>query len=183
MSKANDYYNKLDEARQRLAEARRELEIQRKAVGIKEIVSRPEGAYIVARPRSRSGASGHADEGTQEGSSGGIVRTGVDLIAIERQRQIDVEGWTPEHDDEHTHCELIDASLCHAGVAGSQLLDADGGEEAKVEMMKQAWPWDRDWWKPSSDPVINLVKAGALIAAEIDRLQRAAAQSKIVEGL
>jgi hypothetical protein len=36
------------------------------------------------------------------------------------------------------------------------------------------WPWDQDWWKPSPDPIRNLVKAGALIAAEIDRLQRLA---------
>jgi hypothetical protein len=34
------------------------------------------------------------------------------------------------------------------------------------------WPWDPSWWKPSPDPIRNLVKAGALIAAEIDRLQR-----------
>lgn len=34
------------------------------------------------------------------------------------------------------------------------------------------WPWHSSWWKPSDDPIRNLVKAGALIAAEIDRLQR-----------
>lgn len=37
---------------------------------------------------------------------------------------------------------------------------------------RYSWPWDEEWWKPSEDPVRNLVKAGALIAAEIDRLQR-----------
>ena len=31
------------------------------------------------------------------------------------------------------------------------------------------WPWPPEFWKPSDDPVRNLVKAGALIAAEIDR--------------
>jgi hypothetical protein len=35
-----------------------------------------------------------------------------------------------------------------------------------------SWPWDYDWWKPSDDPIRNLTKAGALIAAEIDRLNR-----------
>jgi hypothetical protein len=35
------------------------------------------------------------------------------------------------------------------------------------------WPWNDDDWKPSPDPIRNLVKAGALIAAEIDRLQGA----------
>jgi len=35
-----------------------------------------------------------------------------------------------------------------------------------------AWPWEWDQWKPSLDPIRNLEKAGALIAAEIDRLRR-----------
>lgn len=35
------------------------------------------------------------------------------------------------------------------------------------------WPWDEEWWKPSLDPIRNLEKAGALIAAEIDRLEAA----------
>lgn len=35
------------------------------------------------------------------------------------------------------------------------------------------WPWDADAWKPTQDPIRQLVKAGALIAAEIDRRQRA----------
>jgi len=34
------------------------------------------------------------------------------------------------------------------------------------------WPWGSEWWKPSKDPIRDLVKAGALIAAEIDRLQK-----------
>ncbi len=99
---------------------------------------------------------------------------GASLIADERVRQIDAEGWTAAHDDLHDECELLDAALCYSGVAGSQILDGDGGAEAK-EMMLGGWPWDRAWWKPSSDPIRNLVKAGALIAAEIDRLQRKAA--------
>jgi hypothetical protein len=34
----------------------------------------------------------------------------------------------------------------------------------------QWWPWSFEWWKPK-DRIRNLVRAGALIAAEIDRLQ------------
>lgn len=98
---------------------------------------------------------------------------GTELIAQERQRQIEVEGWTPEHDDEHNTCELLDAALCYAGVAGSQVLDSDGGTEAKTAMLSE-WPWDDARWKPLPDAIRNLVKAGALIAAEIDRLQRKA---------
>jgi hypothetical protein len=97
-------------------------------------------------------------------------KTGSELIAEERLRQVQEEGWTSEHDAAHVNCELLDAALCYAGVAGSQMLDSDGGEEAREEMECE-WPWSGDWWKPSDDPVRNLTKAGALIAAEIDRIQ------------
>jgi hypothetical protein len=39
-------------------------------------------------------------------------------------------------------------------------------------LIPKDWPWDLSWLKPSPDPKHNLVKAGALIAAEIDRLNR-----------
>jgi hypothetical protein len=42
----------------------------------------------------------------------------------------------------------------------------------------KVWPWEQpDWWKPSDNPIRNLEKAGALIAAEIDRLIRKGAKS------
>ena len=44
----------------------------------------------------------------------------------------------------------------------------------KTTGILRLWPWSDKWWKPSDDPVRNLVKAGALLAAEIDRLQRGA---------
>jgi len=100
-----------------------------------------------------------------------MTPTGAGLIAAERQRQIEAEGWSAEHDDGHDQCELLDAAICYAGMAGSIILDTDQGAEAGVGLL-ESWPWSRDWWKPSSDPIRNLVKAGALIAAEIDRLQR-----------
>lgn len=91
---------------------------------------------------------------------------GIELIAAERQRQINVEGWTPEHDDEHDHCELVLAACSYASYATGQVaLDVE-------QMPSLRWPWDETWWKPSDDPIRNLVKAGALVAAEIDRLQR-----------
>lgn len=80
---------------------------------------------------------------------------GASMIAAERQRQIEVEGWTHEHDDEHRHGELVSAAVCYA----------------KPALADTYWPWDPFWWKPSDDPIRNLVKAGALIAAEIDRLR------------
>jgi hypothetical protein len=86
------------------------------------------------------------------------------LIAAERQRQISAEGWTPDHDAEHTIGELVDAAVCYLRHG----LDAESP-------VIWPWPWDESWWKPSDDSIRNLVRAGALVTAEIDRLQRAAA--------
>lgn len=87
---------------------------------------------------------------------------GAELIAAERQRQIEVEGWLPSHDDSHTKGELAKAAICYA-------------EFSYTWCGRFTWPWDASWWKPNNkSTVANLVKAGALIAAEIDRMQRAA---------
>jgi hypothetical protein len=93
--------------------------------------------------------------------------SGIELVATERERQVSAEGWTPEHDNEHDEAQLIDAALSYALTAYGQVMDA-----ADDGAVPHEWPWSRDWWKPSPDPIRNLVKAGALIAAEIDRLQR-----------
>lgn len=101
-----------------------------------------------------------------------VPMTGAELITAERQRQIDVEGWTSEHDDEHEDSELTKASRAYAWVA---LCEVNFEARAKdFDIRPNDWPkeWGGNWFKPSDDPVRNLVKAGALIAAEIDRLQR-----------
>lgn len=96
---------------------------------------------------------------------------GVSLIAAERRRQIDAEGWTPEHDDQHEDGEMARAAACYA-LPDERRQYGLGGY---FDPMPKLWPWDRQWWKPrNSDRVRELVKAGALIAAEIDRLQRLA---------
>lgn len=93
--------------------------------------------------------------------------TGIELIAQERERQISKEGWTPEHDATHTNEALAMAAACYAQPAWARVLSAIGSTPVR-------WPWNSDWWKPGPDRVRELVKAGALIAAEIDRLQRLA---------
>lgn len=98
------------------------------------------------------------------------MKTGIALIAEERQRQISEELWTAEHDDKrHRKYELTLAAMSYAAVvAAPDESAASPAESAPTD----DWPWSKKWWKPSDDPVRNLVKAGALIAAEIDRLQR-----------
>ena len=80
-------------------------------------------------------------------------------VLAERQRQIDVEGWTPEHDDKHGF-ELVNAAVCYAETMGPCRPCPTVG-----------WPWELEDWKPKSYRE-NLVRAGALIIAEIERLDR-----------
>lgn len=90
-------------------------------------------------------------------------------VQAERRRQITAEGWTPEHDDGHSHGQMARAAACYA-LAGSSAPN-DGTAALLVSL---AWPWDEQWWKPSTARR-DLVKACALALAEIERLDRAAA--------
>jgi len=103
--------------------------------------------------------------------------TGAELIAKERQRQINEAQWTAEHDDEHEVGVLAQAGGVYAIRAAAQL-GLDIADE--YLLFPSAWPFDMEWYKPTSqDPIRQLVKAGALIAAEIDRLQRAAESTSL----
>lgn len=94
----------------------------------------------------------------------------IALIAEERQRQITEEGWDKEHDDRHDGGELARAAACYATPA---YMREFGKHDNAVDDAPKGWPWGKEWWKPNRDDRIReLVKAGALIAAEIDRLQR-----------
>lgn len=83
--------------------------------------------------------------------------SGIELITTERQRQIDEEGWTPAHDLRHREGSLANAAICYVMYPNTRIFD-------------ETWPFDNEWWKPKGR-LSNLVRAGALIAAEIDRLQ------------
>ena len=95
---------------------------------------------------------------------------GIELIAKERQRQIEEEGWSENHDDLHDMYQLSKAAIAYLNPSNS-------------EHVRKFWPFDWKWWKPAKPRtntdrydmyhIKDLVKAGALIAAEIDRLQRA----------
>ena len=123
---------------------------------------------------------------------GDSMNTGTELITIERQRQISKEGWTPNHDDEHTDGSLAMVAACYA--APRKLYIA--GELAGGFTFFDPWPesWHRKYDKrlrygernanPANmvpDPptyskqerIDLLTKSGALIAAELDRLLRA----------
>jgi hypothetical protein len=108
------------------------------------------------------------------------MKTGIELIARERERQVSEEDWSEEHDDGHTSACLAVAGACYALQAASKAGTCNGRWLKEYhDISERIWPFDKDpyglpaWWKPSADPMRDLVKAGALIAAEIDRLQRA----------
>lgn len=89
-------------------------------------------------------------------------------VAAERQRQVEAEGWTPEHDDAHETGELLEAAKAYFTHATDRALVRPGGDLAGIPF---AWPWDKKWWKPKT-PRQDLVRAAALALAEIDRIKR-----------
>lgn len=99
------------------------------------------------------------------------MKTGIELIAEERQRQIEKEGWTMEHDIfEHRYGQLVDAAVSYALTEEERkklchLVKAD-------EDVPPTRPFGKEHWKPCPhDRIKELVKAGALIAAEIEDLK------------
>lgn len=106
------------------------------------------------------------------------TQAALDVLA-ERQRQVEKEGWTPEHDDSHhPHGHLSLAAACYACNAATWLKQLFLGAAPPMDRYStlsepgMRWPWSSDWWKPKS-PRRDLVKAGALILAEIERIDRA----------
>lgn len=95
----------------------------------------------------------------------------LDAIAEERNRQINEEGWTCAHDDEHSGGEMADAAACYAlSSDGRRKLDAhDIGLKRWPPVF---WPWSNRYWKPKTRDR-DLIRAGALIVAELERIKRA----------
>ncbi|KKM67371.1 hypothetical protein LCGC14_1471770 [marine sediment metagenome] len=88
-------------------------------------------------------------------------------IRKERERQVRKEGWSKRHDNAHDEAELSKAAGCYANRALSP----------KSDITPRNWPWAPDWWKPKT-PKRNLIRAAALIVAELERLERSKAQAK-----
>ena len=125
-------------------------------------------------------------EALKDAKASPLTAAACDVLA-ERERQVKAEGWTPEHDDEHDGGELSAAAAAYALHAADHLhpqSQGDGGDDAP-----DCWPWHDSvpgrgegpertvpaWWKPGA-PRRSLIKAAALILAEIERLDRAEAR-------
>ena len=105
---------------------------------------------------------------------------GGESILVERLRQIGEEGWDATHDDGHDRNDLIEAAICYAAEARHPprhgeivLLKCRNSVGRKEINWRDPWPWDKKWDKRHRHSKRRmLVMAGALMAAEIDRLDR-----------
>lgn len=86
----------------------------------------------------------------------------IEDVLAERKRQIEIEGWTPVHDDEHSDGSLAQAAACYA--LHAQNIAISCGDST-------IWPWAKKWFKPK-DRRRDLVRAAALLIAEIERMDR-----------
>ena len=91
-------------------------------------------------------------------------------VVAERKRQVEGEGFHAQHDDDHDNMELTKAAIAYCLASYTTPVDPKG-----------YWPWSWKWWKPKS-PRENLVRAAALLIAEIERLDRAAPRKDVENG-
>lgn len=94
----------------------------------------------------------------------------AEMMSNERQRQIEEELYTVEHDDVHNHGDLADAAACYA--ATPQWI-FKGSKPTSYKKLIPLWPWDEQWYKKHKhERKRQLIIAGALIIAELERLER-----------
>lgn len=98
---------------------------------------------------------------------------GMKDVIAERERQVATEGWTAEHDDHHAFGEMARAAMSYI----EHTLRHRGSSIYSIISAPWEWPWARQWWKPK-EPRRDLVRAAALIIAEIDKLDRANTNDK-----
>lgn len=137
-------------------------------------------------------AAGAQDDGPMV-----VLRIWADTIArqsiahellAECDRQVEVEGFTAEHDDRYAEGELEKAAAAYAFAASQPEevrgwlrtdrrapRDRSGPHEWVLDLIRRLWPWSFDWWKPK-DRRRNLVRAGALIVQAIAKHDRAQAR-------
>ena len=101
----------------------------------------------------------------------------IEDVLKERDRQQNEKGRTAEHDDHHVKGELALAAAAYALHSSAALLPEPSESMSSGKYFLQAyagaaWPWAPEYWKPKA-PRQNLVRAAAMLLAEIDRIDRA----------
>jgi hypothetical protein len=100
------------------------------------------------------------------------MRIILEEILKERERQI-AKGWTLEHDDVHTQGELFDAGMSYLYASIHPL-------DHPMRQNPSRWPFEKESWKPSTDPIRNMVKGLTLLVAEAERLDRLKETTKLL---
>lgn len=100
------------------------------------------------------------------------MSTGIGLIELERIRQITQKGFSVQHDSHWEAGQMAKAAICYA---------MNQRDRIKFDAIDEIWPWSPDMFEPENRKW-DLIRAGALIAAELDRIlaeeaKRAAASS------
>lgn len=90
-------------------------------------------------------------------------------VGEERRRQVEVKGFTATHDDAYLRGTMARAAACYAVYLFPSLAIDTG------TIVNRIWPWDWKWWKPKNQRR-DLIRAAALIVAEIESMDRKAAQ-------
>lgn len=119
-------------------------------------------AAALAEARQRhAGGAGAAHPGDQ------VLRE----VFTERERQIVHEGFDASHDDDHGDGQLCLAATAYCQSASTCLSDTSvlSGKPPSY------WPWSPAFWKPKTSRR-DLIRAAALIVAEIERLDRLASK-------
>ncbi|MEQ4541173.1 MAG: hypothetical protein ABN479_19770 [Billgrantia sp.] len=132
-------------------------------------------------PEPHQGMPERILEAAKAAAAAAADRGPVAAIAAERVRQVNVEGWTPEHDDQYQHGELILAAGGYAAYAADEASHWAALRRREKGVPPPGWPWSAEWWKPTTRRR-DLVKAGALIVAELERLNRAEERAREKSG-
>lgn len=105
------------------------------------------------------------------------MKSGVEIIGAERGKQVNKHGYSLSHDLTHDSGQLTDAAIAYIrfNLYDSNEGDRDeadfGDPDAPVVMIPSEWPFlPEEFHGIDDDRITQLAKAGAFIAAEIDRL-------------
>lgn len=99
------------------------------------------------------------------------MRKVIEEIAVERQRQIDEEGFDERHDDQfHQQRELSLAAICYAA---PEKIYVHRCHSDATHLYTDPWPWHAKWDKRDThDLRRRMIIAASLLVADIERLDR-----------
>lgn len=116
-------------------------------------------------------------ESLQESGNLALTKAAGDVLR-ERERHVTGEGFTAAHDDERDPGVLASGAASYAFYACDQLHPASQGDGQMQDFPPSSWPYHAKWWKPVN-PRVAMVKAAAMLIAEIEKLDRAAARAPV----